>query len=49
MSDLVKKYDWNWDNNCFRSHYDNMLSLLETEIEKTQISVTYPWSIFQFL
>lgn len=34
MSDLVKKYDRNWDNNCVRSHHDSMLSLLETEIEK---------------
>ena len=34
MSDLVKKYDRKWDNDCVKEHNASMLSLLETEIEK---------------
>lgn len=34
MSDLVKKYDRKWDNDCVKEHHDSMLSLLDTEIEK---------------
>ena len=34
MSDLVKKYDRKWDNDCVKEHHDSMLSLLETEIER---------------
>lgn len=34
MSDLVKKYDRKWDNDCVKEHHESMLSLLEKEIEK---------------
>jgi len=34
MSDLVKKYDRKWDNDCVKEHHASMLSLLKTEIEK---------------